>query len=114
MLLPKEKLQLLSMVDVLEPLSQEQIEELMQRLPDTHFEQGQTTYTPDYPSETLFLLKRGRVRIYRLDPKGEGKLLPVVGDGTLSGRWRSPLSAWRERTRRLWRRRRSASRSVRT
>lgn len=85
MLLPKEKLQLLSMVDVLEPLSQEQIEELLQWIPDVHFEQGQIIYTPEDQSEALFLLKTGRVRIYRLDPKGNELTLAVVGAGTIFG-----------------------------
>ncbi len=85
MLLPKEKLQLLSMVDILEPLSQEQIEELLQRLPDVHFERGQIIYAPEDRSEALFLLKTGRVRIYRLDPKGDEFTLAVVGAGTIFG-----------------------------
>ncbi len=41
MLLPKEKLRLLSMVDVLEPLSGEELEEFSRRVPDTYVEQGQ-------------------------------------------------------------------------
>ncbi len=85
MLVPKEKLQLLSMVDVLEPLSQEQIEELLQRLPDFSFEQGQLLYTPEEPSEALFLLKRGRVRIYTLDQKGREFTLAICEDGTFFG-----------------------------
>ncbi len=85
MLTPKEKLQLLSMVDILEPLSQEQIEELMQRLPDTHFEQGQILYAPEDRSEALFLLKSGRVRIYKLDPNGDELTLAVVDAGTIFG-----------------------------
>jgi hypothetical protein len=40
MLLPKEKLRLLSMVDVLEPLSGEELEEFSRRIPDTHVGRG--------------------------------------------------------------------------
>jgi len=72
-------------VDILEPLSQEQIEELLQWLPDFYFEQGQILYTPEDQSEALFLLKTGRVRIYRLDPKGNELTLAVVGAGTIFG-----------------------------
>ncbi len=85
MLVPKEKLQLLSMVDILEPLSQEQIEELIEWLPDTHFEQGQVIYTPEERSEVLFLLKTGRVRIYRLNPRGDEFTLAIVEAGTIFG-----------------------------
>ena len=85
MLLPKEKIQLLSMVDILEPLSQEQIEEVLQRVPDAHFEQGQILYAPENRSEALFLLKRGRVRIYKLDQEGREFTLDVVEASTIFG-----------------------------
>ena len=51
MLLPKEKIRLLSMVDVLEPLSEEELEEFGRRVPDTHVEQGQIFFTPGDRSE---------------------------------------------------------------
>ncbi len=85
MLLPREKIKLLSMVDILEPLSQEQIEELLQQLPDIHFEQGQILYAPEERSEALFLLKRGRVRIYKLDQEGREFTLDAVEAGTIFG-----------------------------
>jgi hypothetical protein len=37
MLLPEEKLRLLSMMDILEPLSRAEIKELSLRIPDTHY-----------------------------------------------------------------------------
>jgi hypothetical protein len=49
MLPPMEKLRLLSMVDILEPLSREEIKELSLRVPDTHIEQGRIFYTPYEP-----------------------------------------------------------------
>jgi hypothetical protein len=40
MLSPEEKLRLLSMVDILEPLSRQEIKELSRRIPDTHYQRG--------------------------------------------------------------------------
>ena len=40
MLSLEEKLRLLSMVDILEPLSHEEIKELSRRIPDTHYQRG--------------------------------------------------------------------------
>jgi hypothetical protein len=54
---------LLSMMDILEPLSREEIKELSRRIPDTHYQRGQILYTPKERSEALFMLKKGRVRI---------------------------------------------------
>ncbi len=85
MLLPKEKVQLLSMVDVLEPLSEGALEEFSRRVPDTHLEQGRIFYTPGDRSEALFLLKRGRVRIYKVTPDGWEFTLAVVEAGTMFG-----------------------------
>ncbi|MBA2713623.1 MAG: Crp/Fnr family transcriptional regulator [Rubrobacteraceae bacterium] len=85
MLLPKEKLRLLSMVDVLEPLSGEELEEFGRRVPDTHVERGQVFYAPGDESEALFMLKRGKVRIYKVSPDGWEFTLAVVEAGTMFG-----------------------------
>jgi hypothetical protein len=44
-LLPEEKLRLLSMVDILEPLSKEELEGFSRRVPDTHVERGRVFFT---------------------------------------------------------------------
>ena len=85
MLRPEEKIRLLSMVDVLEPLSGEELEEFSRRVPDTHVEQGEIFYTPGDRSEALFMLKRGRVRLYKLAPDGWEFTLAVVEAGTMFG-----------------------------
>ena len=85
MLPPEEKLRLLSMVDILEPLSREEIKELSRRIPDTYVEQGRILYTPQEKSEALFMLKKGRVRIYRVGPDGREFTLAVVDAGTVFG-----------------------------
>src|SRR5918998_3560066 len=85
MLLPKEKIRLLSMVDVLEPLSEEELEEFGRRVPDTHVEQGQIFFTPGDRSEALFMLKKGRVRIYKVTPDGWEFTLAMVEAGTMFG-----------------------------
>ena len=85
MLLPKEKIRLLSMVDVLEPLTGEELEEFSRRVPDTHIEQGQIFYSPQERSEALFMLKKGRVRIYKVTPEGWEFTLAVVEAGMMFG-----------------------------
>jgi CRP/FNR family cyclic AMP-dependent transcriptional regulator len=86
MLPPEEKLRLLSMVDILEPLTREEIKDLSRRVPDTHFQRGQVLYTPQEKSEVLFMLKKGRrVRIYRVSPDGREFTLTVVRAGTVIG-----------------------------
>jgi CRP/FNR family transcriptional regulator len=82
---PEEKLRLLSMMDILEPLSREEIEELSRRIPDTHFQRGQILYTPFEKNEVLFMLKKGRVRIYRVSTDGREFTLAIMGAGKVFG-----------------------------
>jgi CRP/FNR family cyclic AMP-dependent transcriptional regulator len=79
-----EQIRLLSMVDVLEPLSQEQLYTLAQQYPDVPLEKGQHLYTPQESSERLYLLKEGRVRIYRMVEERE-VTLAMVEEGTVFG-----------------------------
>src|SRR5215218_7166849 len=85
MLSLEEKLRLLSMVDILEPLSHQEIKELSRRIPDTHYRRGQILYAPKERGEALFMLKKGRVRIYRIGPEGREFTLTVLEPGTVFG-----------------------------
>src|SRR5829696_7109477 len=61
----EEQVQLLSQVEILEPLSEEDLKGLLQRSLDTHLEAGEIFFSPEDTSEKLFILEKGRVRIYR-------------------------------------------------
>jgi CRP/FNR family transcriptional regulator len=81
----KERIRLLSMVDIFEPLSTEEIERLNGQLPDRHLEQGEMFYTPEKRSETLFMLQKGKIRIFRTTPDGRELTLAIVESGTIFG-----------------------------
>ncbi len=85
MLAPREKKRLLAMVDILEPLSEEELEEFTRHIPGTHVKQGRTFYAPEDRSEALFILKRGQVRIYAVAPDGWEFTLAMVQAGTMFG-----------------------------
>src|SRR3712207_2561293 len=80
-----ERIRLLSMVDVFEPLSAEEIGRLDERLPDARLETGDIFYSPDDPSEKVFILRQGKVRIYKLADDGREFTLAVVDAGTMFG-----------------------------
>ena len=73
------------MVDVLEPLSKEELEEFSRRVPDTHLERGRLFFTPGDSSDALFMLKKGKIRIYTVTPEGWQFTLAVVESGTMFG-----------------------------
>ena len=81
-----EEVRLLSMVDILEPLSQEELEELAKRAPDHYLEKGEVFFTPFEEGERLFILKRGRAQVYEVAPdRSEETTLSVVEGGNVFG-----------------------------
>ena len=80
-----ERIRLLSLVDIFEPLSEEEIEQLNGQLPDRYLERDEVFYGPGDPSERLFLLQKGKVRVYKTTPDGREFTLAVVESGTVFG-----------------------------
>jgi CRP-like cAMP-binding protein len=75
--------ELLSLVDVLEPLSQEELEELAARCPGIHFRRGEDLYHPEEHNGGLFLIQEGRVRVYGLSLRGDQLTLALLSAGTV-------------------------------
>lgn len=80
----EEDIKLLSLVDILEPLSREELAGLNWKHLETYVEQGETFYTPMDLCEQLFILKKGRVRVYKMTPDGREFTLAVLESGTVS------------------------------
>src|SRR5918997_5245806 len=81
----KERIRLPSLVDIFEPLSTQEIEQLNGQLPDRHLEKGEVFYTPEQRSERLFMLQKGKIRIFRTTPDGREFTLAIVESGTAFG-----------------------------
>lgn len=80
----QERIRLLSLVDIFEPLSTEEIERMRWQLPDVHLGVGEVFFTPYDKSEKLFVLQKGKVRIYKT-PDGHEITLAVLEAGTVFG-----------------------------
>jgi CRP-like cAMP-binding protein len=85
MSLSRERIRLFQMVDVFESLSAAEIERLDERLPDARLETGDIFYSPGDLSEKVFILRRGKARIYKVADDGRELTLAVVGAGTMFG-----------------------------
>jgi CRP/FNR family transcriptional regulator, cyclic AMP receptor protein len=81
----KEEIGLLSMVDILGPLYEEEMENLAKMTPDTFLEQDDILYTPKEGTERLFILKKGRVQLYEIGEGGDEIALSVVEEGNVFG-----------------------------
>jgi len=81
----EEKVRLLSMVDVFEALSEEDLERLARLARDARYERGEDLPEPQEGGEKLYVLKEGRVQLYvRLPNEGE-ITLSVVEGGSIFG-----------------------------
>lgn len=80
-----ENLRLLSLVDIFEPLSEEEIAGLNWRHLDTRLAGGELFYTPMDLSETLFVIKKGCIRVYRVSPEGREFTIAFLYSGTVFG-----------------------------
>ena len=84
----EEQVELLSKVDIFESLPKEEIREilddLLQRNAEINLGAGEVFYTPQEPDGELFILKQGRVRIYKMEGSREFTL-EVVDAGTVFG-----------------------------
>jgi CRP-like cAMP-binding protein len=81
---PTERSKLLTEIDVLEPLSSEELEWVAQKTLDRSFQKGETIYLPGDASEVVFLLLTGRVRLFAMVQQQE-LTFDVVRAGAIFG-----------------------------
>src|SRR5215212_9718030 len=79
-----EEVELLSKVDLFESLSKEEIRVLLRQNSEVRLEEGETFYAPWEQGGKLFVLKKGRMRLYRSEGAREFTL-EVVNAGTVFG-----------------------------
>src|SRR5215216_7168767 len=79
-----EEVELLSRVDLFDSLSEEEIRQLLDENSDVRLEEGETFYAPWEHDGELFILKKGRMRLYRTEGTREFTL-EVVDAGTVFG-----------------------------
>ncbi|MGH2463565.1 MAG: Crp/Fnr family transcriptional regulator [Candidatus Limnocylindria bacterium] len=77
---------LLREVDLFAGLSLDQLKDISQTLPMTTCRSGGLVTSPDENDERLYIVKRGRVRLYRLTPDGKQLTLDILDKGRIVGR----------------------------
>jgi CRP-like cAMP-binding protein len=79
------KLQALSAIEIFQDLTGQEVEEIDQATKMSTCEPGRVFYTPEETGEVLFLLKKGRVQLYRLSPDGKKLVVAVLERGSIFG-----------------------------
>ncbi len=80
-----QKLDYLSDVDLFRDLSERDMVELDRMTTITNVLRGRVFYQPEDVSEVLFLIKEGRVQLYRISPEGKKLVIATLGPGTVFG-----------------------------
>jgi CRP-like cAMP-binding protein len=81
----RDKIGYLQMVDIFQDLSEAEMEEIDRATTFTSCRRGRILYMPEDTSEVLFLLKEGRVQLYRISPDGKKLVIATVGPGAIFG-----------------------------
>ncbi len=84
-ILKRDKESYLREVDIFQDLSAQEMADLGARAPMKRVPAGTIFYTPDEPTEVLFILKEGRVRLYHLLPDGRSLTTAVLEAGAVFG-----------------------------
>lgn len=80
-----DKLWYLSQINVLEALPKPSLEEIERLAPMHTAPKGKLILSPENRPDILYLLKRGRVRLYKVGPNGKQFTLGILGGGNIFG-----------------------------
>lgn len=80
-----KKTDYLGAVDVLQGLSHTEIEHVSGQTRLVDYKAEHIFYMPDDPGEVLFILKKGRVQLYRMSPDGRKLVYAILQAGAMFG-----------------------------
>ena len=81
----QQKMRYLGEVTAFQNMSRRQFEELDRMTTMATVRKGRIFYRPDEPTEVLFILKEGRVQLYRLNPQGKKLIIATLGAHSMFG-----------------------------
>lgn len=75
----------LESVEIFRDLSARDVEAINNQTTLIRYDRGHLFYMPDDPGEMLFLLKKGRVQLYRISPDGRKFVVAILHAGSIFG-----------------------------
>ena len=82
---PHTKLGYLSTVDIFRDLASDEMKEIEQATAMTTCPAGKLFYSPNQYGDVIFILKKGKVQIYRMSSEGRKLVIETLGPGTIFG-----------------------------
>lgn len=80
-----KKTDYLNQVNALQDLSDDEIEAVSNQTHLVEYKREHIFYMPDDPGEVLFILKKGRVQLYRISPDGRKLVFVILHPGAIFG-----------------------------
>ncbi len=80
-----QKISYLRMVDIFQGLSKDEMKEMDRTTTMSTCRRGKSFYRAQDASEVLFILKKGRVQLYRLSPEGKKLIVATISGGSIFG-----------------------------
>jgi CRP/FNR family cyclic AMP-dependent transcriptional regulator len=80
-----DKLWCMAEVDIFCDLDAQEMNAMSQAAPMRSYRRGELVYTPHEALQALFILKKGRIRIFRLSPDGRALTTAIIEPGTIFG-----------------------------
>jgi len=81
----QKKTNYLNQVSALQDLSSAELEEVSSQTHMVEYKREHIFYMPDDPGEVLFILKKGRVQLYRISPDGRKLIFTILHPGAIFG-----------------------------
>jgi CRP-like cAMP-binding protein len=81
----RTKVGYLKTVEIFKDLSDEELEALESSVTNTPCAVGKIFYAPEDTGEALFIIKEGKVQLYRISPDGRKLVTSTLGPGTVFG-----------------------------
>ncbi|MGI6731652.1 MAG: Crp/Fnr family transcriptional regulator [Anaerovoracaceae bacterium] len=72
-------------VPIFNHLEPEQMQEIMGVIKDRFYEKGEILYGDGDPSDSLYIVRSGKIRIYRLSESGKEQLVRILTPGDFTG-----------------------------
>lgn len=80
-----EKIAYLERIPVLSSLNHEELEAVGHQTRLVEYREGHLFFMPEDPSEVMFILKQGRVQLYRMSPDGRKLIVAILQPGAIFG-----------------------------
>lgn len=75
----------ISVVPIFNHLEREQMEEVMKVVKSTSYKKGELLYREGDTSDFLYIVSKGKIRIYRLSESGKEQLVRILNSGDFTG-----------------------------